>query len=153
MQAQLTTQNALVETLKSELVGSHADVERLEKSLDLARNAAPPDRTRELAESAERLRIEAEGWESAYSEERGLREEAESRAAEADRRRDEAERKEMEEATRAEREAATARELQAVLEEFQAGESHYHPVKGFYRLPSCLQRERMYGLRTRSSRE
>ncbi|CEH18825.1 MYOSIN HEAVY CHAIN-RELATED [Ceraceosorus bombacis] len=124
LQAQLTTQTELVETLKNELVGSHADVERLQKSLDLSRNAAPPDRTRELAESAERLRIEAEGWESAYTEERGLREEAESRAAEAERRRDEAEKKEMEEATRAEREGATARELQAVLEEFQAAQEN-----------------------------
>jgi chromosome segregation ATPase len=111
--------------LQSELVASHADVERLQTSLDALRAApAAPDRTRELSESLERLRIESESFKTSYEEERVLREEEERRREEEARRREEAEERERHWREKFAREEDVARELGEVLEEFQNGESH-----------------------------
>jgi len=135
-----------VETLKSEILSSHTDVERLSQELDSVRalqvQSSSSSQTekksnevklRELQEVAERYRIDAESWESSCMEERSYREELALEIREVRRERDEAVMKEEEERKRAEREAQSALGLQQVLEEFQASqESEVQRTLGDY---------------------
>ncbi|PWN98934.1 hypothetical protein FA09DRAFT_307270 [Tilletiopsis washingtonensis] len=134
LQAQLAEHATTSSTLQSELVASHADVERLQTSLDALRAApAAPDRTRELSESLERLRIESESFKTSYEEERVLREEEERRREEEARRREEAEERERHWREKFAREEDVARELGEVLEEFQnAQETELQRALGDY---------------------
>ncbi|UZJ57118.1 hypothetical protein CBS101457_006438 [Exobasidium rhododendri] len=133
----------LVETLKSELLSSHGDVERLSQELDSVRTLQSSSsqtekknsevKLRELQEMTERYRIEAEHWESSCMEERAYREELGLEIGEIKRERDEAVMKEAAERNRAEREAQSAFGLQLVLEEFQASqESEVQRALGDY---------------------
>lgn len=138
-----------VETLKTELVTSHEEADRVTRELDTLRASSAEAgastssgaltaagsggteaeemrrstevKTRELQEMAERYRIEAEGWESACMEERAQREELELELRRSHEARIEAQKREQEQRQLAESEAQSARGLQQVLEEFQAG--------------------------------
>ena len=137
-----------VETLKSELLASHEDVERLTQELDSVRLAQAQNsstsqsdrkssevRLREMQEMTERYRIDAESWESSCMEERAYREELAMEIRDIKSERDEAIMREGEERKRAEREAQSALGLQQVLEEFQASqESEVQRTLGDYQL-------------------
>lgn len=135
-----------IETLKSELLTSHGDMERLTQEMDSVRilqvkNSSQSDRKsgevklRELQEMTERYRIDAESWESSCMEERAYREELALEVRGVKRERDEAIMREAEEKRRADREAQSALDLQQVLEEFQSSqESEIQRVLGDYQI-------------------
>jgi chromosome segregation ATPase len=122
-----------VETLKSELLTSHSDMERLTQEVDSVRQNSSGNQSerksgeiklRELQEMTERYRIDAESWESSCMEERAYREELALEIREVKREKDEAVLREAEERKRADREAQSAFDLQQVLEEFQSSQEN-----------------------------
>lgn len=136
-----------VETLKSELIQSHADAETLHtdleklrtRVLDSERASTDEAQQREIAlretqEDLERVRIERDEWEGEAMRERVRREELASRQGQLEM--ELAQAKADRETLREERdrEMESAANLNAVLEEFQASESsacHPHFLPGF----------------------
>lgn len=123
-------------TLRTELVSSHAETDRLTNEVDKlrtslaakqqaehgesSRRSGGQERERELHELVERVKLDAHAWEAACLEERARREDLEAKLAEAT---DQVERAKAAEAHYrgvAEREAASAAELSTVLSEFQS---------------------------------
>jgi hypothetical protein len=132
---QLTAQNEdlgnTIETLKDELILSHAEAERSSRELESLRSKAFEDsaheaaaREREMLElqgELERCRIERDEWEQALLEERVVADEAKAGLASSRRElelENEARSKDNEE-LQLERERAE--NLQSVLEDFQSG--------------------------------
>ena len=118
---------ATVETLKAELMASHAETERTARELDLLRHrdmsesVASAHELRETMAELERCRLEREEWEREAMQERLAVEEARG-IAEALRRELDVER-EARGRERVELDATkeTAANLQSVLEDFQTG--------------------------------
>lgn len=116
-----------METLKTELLASHAENERTARVLDLLRNrdlsesVASEHAMRETLAELERCRLERDEWERGSMQERLSVEEARA-IAEAFRRELDIE-KEMRHREMGELDAAkeTAANLQSVLEDFQTG--------------------------------
>lgn len=125
--AQTEDLGVTVETLKSELLASHAETERTARELDLLRtrdlseSVASAHELRETMAELERYRLERDEWERGMMQERLAVEEARG-IAEALRRELDVER-EARERERSELDATreTAANLQSVLEDFQTG--------------------------------
>lgn len=111
---------ATVETLKTELVASHAEHERRELDMvrhrDLSESVASERELREAMAELERCRIERDEWEHGAMQERSMVDEARG-VAEVLRREVEVER----EARIRESGELEAANLQSVLEDFQTG--------------------------------
>ncbi|KAF8137419.1 hypothetical protein EV363DRAFT_1394964 [Boletus edulis] len=122
--------SATIETLKAELVASHAENERTARALDLLRHrdlsesVASAHELRETMAELERCRLERDEWERAAMQERLAVEEARG-IAEALRRELDVER-EGRVRDKGELDAAreTAANLQSVLEDFQTAREH-----------------------------
>ncbi|KAG8216811.1 hypothetical protein J3R82DRAFT_7064 [Butyriboletus roseoflavus] len=139
----LTAQNedmsATVETLKTELMASHADNERTARELDSLRNrdlsesVASEHALRETLAELERCRLERDEWERGAMQERLLVEEARA-IAEALRRELDVEREvRQREGEVLDAAKETAANLQSVLEDFQTAREHelHQAVKGY----------------------
>lgn len=119
--------SATVETLKTELIVSHEEVERASSELDAMRTRTLQEglqREKELRETQvdlERCRMERDDWNRSAEQEKAISEEARSTV--------ESLRRELEmegqararEVVELERERERAENLQSVLQDFQAG--------------------------------
>ncbi|KIJ61614.1 hypothetical protein HYDPIDRAFT_115780 [Hydnomerulius pinastri MD-312] len=122
--------SSTLETLKSELIASHAESERTARELDLLRNrdlhesAASERELRDAMGELERCRMQRDEWETVAMQERVGAEEARS-TGDTLRRELDLER-EAREKEKVELEAAkeTAANLQSVLEDFQTAKEH-----------------------------
>ncbi|KAF9233431.1 hypothetical protein BU15DRAFT_53920 [Melanogaster broomeanus] len=130
LSAQNEDLSSTVETLKAELIASHAEFERTARELDLLRNrdlhesAASEREMRDTLGELERCRMERDEWERVAMQEKVAVEEARS-TSDALRREFDMER-EARENDKVELEAAkeTAANLQSVLEDFQTAKEH-----------------------------
>lgn len=137
-----------IDTLKSELIQSHADADHVHSELEQLRLRAFDSQKssvdevnnrerslREAQEDLERVRMEREEWEGEAMRERVRREELEARLGQIEF--DLAAAKEDQHVLRDERdrEAESAANLHAVLEEFQAGMSQPRFSSYPHRLP------------------
>ena len=118
-----------VETLKTELIVSHEEVERASRELDVMRTRTLQDslqREKELRETQldlERCRMERDDWERSAEQERALSEEARSTVESLTRDLDLEGEARARGAVELDLERERSENLQSVLQDFQAGKS------------------------------
>jgi hypothetical protein len=119
--------NATVETLKTELIVSHEEMERASSELDAMRTRTLQEslqREKELRETQlelERRRMEREDWERSAEQEKAISEETRSTVESLRRELDLEVEARAREAVELEKEKERSENLQSVLQDFQAG--------------------------------
>ncbi len=123
--------NVTIETLKAELIASHAETERVSSQLDVMRSQVLQEsaqeslqRERELRETQmelERCRIERGEWERSALEEQTVSEELRSTVEELRRETELVAAARSRDAAELEKERQKSENLQSVLQDFQAG--------------------------------
>lgn len=122
---------ATIETLKTELIVSHAEVQRASSELDAMRTRTLQEslqREKELRETQldlERCRMERDDWERSAEQEKAMLEESRSTVEIVRRELDLESEGRARDAVELDLERERSANLQSVLQDFQAGQSRY----------------------------